>query len=274
MAAFISGNTEAGFVFATLVEFIHLWGSGKDATINIKCTEGQAKLSMECNLGNPGDQHVQVPVKVKSSKKSKKSKSASRTARNNARAARHQAAAGPPPPPPPTTTTLPRTVTSLAPAPTPPARPATSPALSVTERPVTTHQAISSLLSSSSEEPVNASQVITDLELWREIQLCSARPPHSCEEFYRTATEEEIEVLQRWNTLSLEQARGTRRRPDLKQHLSEEGFYPLSFYCSALRKIRPESLRIESGDTQDKTERTVRQDYEQNKNRKPTPKRL
>ena len=135
MTAAFSGNTEAGFVFATLVEFIHLWRSGRDASINIKCKEGKAALSMECNLGNPGDQHVPVPVRVKSSKKSK---SVSRTARNNARAARHQAGAGPPPS---TTTTPPRTATSPAPpsptnvartatspAPTPPAGPDTSPA--------------------------------------------------------------------------------------------------------------------------------------------------
>ena len=99
MSAVISGNTEVGFVYASLVEFIHLWRSEKDASIKINCKDGQATLSMEFNLGNPDDQHVLFPANGKSSeekkKKRKKSKSATRTARNNARAARHQAASRP-----------------------------------------------------------------------------------------------------------------------------------------------------------------------------------
>ena len=129
MSAVISGNTEVGFVYASLVEFIHLWRSEKDASIKINCKDGQATLSMEFNLGNPDDQHVLFPANGKSSeekkKKRKKSKSATRTARNNARAARHQAATRPFLPVSPTqpgTATSPvpvtpsRTVTSLAPA--------------------------------------------------------------------------------------------------------------------------------------------------------------
>ena len=113
MSAVISGNTEVGFVYASLVEFIHLWRSERDASIKINCKDGQATLSMEFNLGNPDDQHVLFPVNGKSSdekkKKRKKSKSATRTARNNARAARHQAATGPPliPHIPPRTVTSP-----------------------------------------------------------------------------------------------------------------------------------------------------------------------
>ena len=81
--------------------------------------------------------------------------------------------------------------------------------------------------------------------MWREIQLCSAGPPHDCEEFYNTATEEELDIIEKWSNLSTEQADGTRRRPDLKPFLSgqpgdKEGFYPPSFWCSALQKIRPD----------------------------------
>ena len=126
MAAVISGNTEAGFVHASLVEFIHLWGSGKDTSIRINCKDGQATFSMKCKLGNLGDQHMQVPVTIKSSKK--KSKSASRKSCNNARVSCLQAAAVPPPVPPPTTrsvsspVTQARTVISLASS-HPPAQP-------------------------------------------------------------------------------------------------------------------------------------------------------
>ena len=97
----------------------------------------------------------------------------------------------------------------------------------------------------------NESQVITDLEMWREVQLCTASPPHSCEEFYNTGTEEEYEILEKWNTPSREQAGGSRRRPDLE--CDEDGFYPHSFWCSLLQKIRPhsENLRSEDGNTQD-----------------------
>ena len=77
--------------------------------------------------------------------------------------------------------------------------------------------------------------------------MCT-RPPHSCENYYyNTGTEEEYETLERWNTLSREQAGGERRRPDLQ--CDEEGFYPLPFWCALLQKIRPqpENFREENG---------------------------
>ena len=75
-------------------------------------------------------------------------------------------------------------------------------------------QVTGSPLSSPREEPENLSQVI----------------------------EEELETLQGWSNLRREQVEGTRCLPDLKQFLSgepndEEGFYPPSFWCSALKKI-------------------------------------
>ena len=75
--------------------------------------------------------------------------------------------------------------------------------------------------------------------MWREIRLCSVGLPHSCQEFYATATEEELETLQRWSDLCEEQAGGAKRRPDLN-HLLVERSYPTSFWCSALQKIRPD----------------------------------
>ena len=68
--------------------------------------------------------------------------------------------------------------------------------------------------------------------------MCTLSPPHNCENYYNTGTEEEYEVLERWETLSREQAGGERRRPDLQ--CDEEGFYPLPFWCALLQKIRPQ----------------------------------
>ena len=80
--------------------------------------------------------------------------------------------------------------------------------------------------------------------MWREVQLCRAGPPHDCYEFYGTATEYELDVIEKWSDLSKEQAGGARRRPDLQPFLSgepddKEGSYPPSFWCSVLQKIRP-----------------------------------
>ena len=75
-------------------------------------------------------------------------------------------------------------------------------------------------------------------------------------EIFNYIFEDELEVLERWSALSKEQAGGARRRPDLKLLLSEElsekeGFYPPSFWCSALKMIRPETIRIGGGDSHD-----------------------
>ena len=249
MSSLLKGNSEAGFLSTTLTEFIHLWRSKKEASLSLECKNGQTFVNFRCSLGHPDSPHIQDGRR----KRRHRVKSDTRRSRDNARAAAHQAAraslqpaaspsrtaSSPAPQPPPH-----RTVTSPPPSSPDPARPDTSPA--ETEM----LQVTSSPLSSPREEPENASQIITDLELWRQVQLCSVGPPHRCEEFYRTATEDELEVLERWNTLSKEQAGGTRRRPDLKQFLSEEpseeeGFYPPSIWCSALQRIRPETLRSE-----------------------------
>ena len=84
MAAYNS-NTEADFIFASLVEFLNLWRSGKQGTFNIECREKTASLSFNCSLGHPDSSHLM------GKKKKRKCKSKARAARDNARAAEHQA---------------------------------------------------------------------------------------------------------------------------------------------------------------------------------------
>ena len=85
MATVLKGNSEAGFIFASMTEFIHLWRSGKEASINIDCKNKQAFLNISCSLGHPDQPHIPV---VKRSKKKKKSNV--KAARDRARAACYQ----------------------------------------------------------------------------------------------------------------------------------------------------------------------------------------
>lgn len=180
----LEGNTEAGFLFATLREFIHLWKSGKEGTLSLKCKNGRNSVKFQSSLGHPDSPHIQDGRR----KRKHRVKSDTRRARDNARAAVHQAAraslqpaASPPrtvsspaPPPPPA-----RLVTSLARASpagtdnTPAAPHRSNPTImeeDITEEDITA----SSPLSSPREE--NASQVVTDLQLWRDVQPCELPP--------------------------------------------------------------------------------------------------
>ena len=82
MAAIFDRNSEADFLFSSVIEFMNLWKSRKDGSIKIECKEGKAFLNFTCCLGDPDDQHYQVncpqPGKVKS-------KSATRRARDRAK---------------------------------------------------------------------------------------------------------------------------------------------------------------------------------------------
>ena len=167
MATILNSNSEAGFIFASLVEFLHLWRSGRKASMNIECMEGSASLSFNCNLGHPDTPHI-----VGKQKKWKR-KSKNRAARDNARAARHQSGQGAVispspggeayvapsldqpaqlvseeptvpsvssvmlgvPPTPPAVPPTPRAVPIESSTPTTPKRPATSPTESLSKRP-------------------------------------------------------------------------------------------------------------------------------------------
>ena len=79
-----NSNSEAGFIFASLLEFLHLWRSGKQGAFNIECRENTAFLSFNCSLGHPDSSHLV------GKQKKRKRKSKVRAARDNARAAEHQ----------------------------------------------------------------------------------------------------------------------------------------------------------------------------------------
>ena len=107
MATVLNGNSEAGFIFASMTEFIHLWRSGKEASIKIDCKDKQAFLNISCSLGHPDQPHIPVVKRRK-----KKRKSNARAARDRARAACHQETQASCPEPAAAATTPKRTATS------------------------------------------------------------------------------------------------------------------------------------------------------------------
>ena len=76
---------------------------------------------------------------------------------------------------------------------------------------------------------------VLDLQRLRAVQLCTLGPPHGCEEYWHTHTDEEYNVILRW----ADQA-GKSGRLDIE--CDENGHYSrhgrLSFSCSLLREIR------------------------------------
>ena len=97
MSTVLEGNSEANFVFATVIEFCHLWKSRKEASFSIDCKEGNASLNFKCSLGHPDEKHINPhhlghPDQEHAMKKRiKQKKSPSKVSRNNARAAAFQA---------------------------------------------------------------------------------------------------------------------------------------------------------------------------------------
>ena len=82
----------------------------------------------------------------------------------------------------------------------------------------------------SSEDPLDG----LDLQRFRAVKLCTLGPPHSCEEYWSSSTEEEYNLMSRWeDQLNNQLPAGEKLRPDL-----EDGPYPTSFNCSLLNEIR------------------------------------
>ena len=79
--AFQNSNTEVSFVLARLTELIN-WQSKQTARFSVECKDGKASVNFYCDLGLPGDKHV---------KSGSKKKAPSKTRRDNAWAAEHQA---------------------------------------------------------------------------------------------------------------------------------------------------------------------------------------
>ena len=83
MARVLDSNSEGGFVFASMMEFMKAWESGANSRLFLESFNGQAFVSFGCFLGQPSEKHVKPKKKVKSKKKQE---------RDNMRAANFQAA--------------------------------------------------------------------------------------------------------------------------------------------------------------------------------------
>ena len=92
MTTFLEGNTETGFLFATLREFLHLWKSGKEGSLTLKCKNGRNSMKFQAGLGYPDQPHIQDGRR----RKRHRGKTDIRKSRDNARAAAFQAARAPP----------------------------------------------------------------------------------------------------------------------------------------------------------------------------------
>ena len=55
-------NTEEAFVLASLKEFVKLWGSGTQASLNLECKNGQAWIQFGAMLGSPASPHFDPPT--------------------------------------------------------------------------------------------------------------------------------------------------------------------------------------------------------------------
>ena len=49
--------TDEAFVLASLKEFVKLWGSGSQASLQLECEKGKACIKFSCQLGAPADLH-------------------------------------------------------------------------------------------------------------------------------------------------------------------------------------------------------------------------
>ena len=57
MASMEFSNTDECFTLATLKEFVKLWGSGRQARLNLECCDGTAWANFSFQLGHPSQQH-------------------------------------------------------------------------------------------------------------------------------------------------------------------------------------------------------------------------
>ena len=79
-------NSEASFVLASVMEFLHVWRSGRESSLSLHCKEGKTVLNFQACLGRPDQSHFQH------GRGHGKRKSASRRQKDNARAAAFRAA--------------------------------------------------------------------------------------------------------------------------------------------------------------------------------------
>ena len=76
MSVIFDQNSERGFVYGSLLEFMKCWENGANSRLVIESCNGYAWLNLTCCLGRPNESHV-------------KKKSKYREDKDNARAAAH-----------------------------------------------------------------------------------------------------------------------------------------------------------------------------------------
>ena len=82
----VEANSEASFVLASVMEFLHVWRSGRESSLSLHCKEGKTVLNFQACLGRPDQSHFQH------GRGHGKRKSANRRQKDNARAAAFRAA--------------------------------------------------------------------------------------------------------------------------------------------------------------------------------------
>lgn len=75
----VEANSEASFVLASVMEFLHVWRSGRESSLSLHCKEGKTVLNFQACLGRPDQSHFQH------GRGHGKRKSANRRQKDNAR---------------------------------------------------------------------------------------------------------------------------------------------------------------------------------------------
>ena len=60
MAVVFDKKSESGFVFGSVLEFIHCWEAGSDSRLILETVNGRAWVNFSCCLGRPHANHVVV----------------------------------------------------------------------------------------------------------------------------------------------------------------------------------------------------------------------
>ena len=72
MALVIDQNSESGFVYGTLIEFIKCWENGANSRLVMETCNGEAWVNLSCCLGRPYENHVIPARRTKSRRKHEK----------------------------------------------------------------------------------------------------------------------------------------------------------------------------------------------------------
>ena len=64
MSVVIDQDSECGFVYGSLIEFIKCWENGANSRLVLETCNGQAWVNLSCSLGRPFENHV-VPARRK-----------------------------------------------------------------------------------------------------------------------------------------------------------------------------------------------------------------